>query len=307
MHTPLAVLFALLTTCSNALATVLQRKAAQRVPVSGRLGRGLMSALVRQRVWLAGMAAVGAAACFQALALANGALSVVQPVFVLELPIALLLAGAILHRRLPREVWWAAAGVTVGLGLALWAAAPTPGGTEAPTTRWLIALGCCLGAAAALTATAVRRAPGAGRAACLALAAALCYALTAALLKSSAQTWKADGVAAFFSVWQTYGFAAVGVLALFLLENALQSGPLAFSQPALTLGDACTSVALGVLLFGERLRTGWWLLPEAAGLALILLGIVLLSRSAAARTLITPAPPAPAPGPGRATPDRGAR
>ncbi|MER8185789.1 DMT family transporter [Kitasatospora sp. NPDC094015] len=307
MHTPLAVLFALLTTVSNALATVLQRKAAQRVPVSGGLGRGLMSALVRQRVWLGGMAAVGAAACFQALALANGALSVVQPVFVLELPIALLLAGAILHRRLAADVWRAAAGVTVGLGVALWAAAPTPGDAQAPMGRWLIGLACGLGAAAVLTATAVRRAPGAARAACLALAAALCYALTAALLKSAAQTWQTDGLAAFFSVWQTYGFALVGVVALFLLENALQSGPLTFSQPALTLGDACTSVALGALLFEEKLRGGWWLLPEAAGVALILLGIVLLSRSSAARTLITPAPPEPAPGPGRATPDRGAR
>lgn len=43
-------------------------------------------------------------ACFQALALANGALSVVQPVFVLELPIALLLAGVILNRRLAADV-----------------------------------------------------------------------------------------------------------------------------------------------------------------------------------------------------------
>lgn len=155
-------------------------------------------------------------------------------------------------------------------------------------TRWLVALACCLGAAAALTATAVRRRPGAARAACLALAAALCYALTAALLKSAAQTWQSDGIAGFFSVWQTYGFAVVGVVALFLLENALQSGPLTFSQPALTLGDACTSVALGVALFGERLRGGWWLVPEIGGGVLVLAGIVLLSRSAAARTLITP-------------------
>ena len=127
MNTVAAVLFALLTTLSNALATVLQRKAARRVPAADGLRWSLITRLVHQRVWLAGIAAVGAAACFQALALANGPLSVVQPVFVLELPTALLLAGVILHRRLPSEVWRATACITAGLGIALWAASPSEG------------------------------------------------------------------------------------------------------------------------------------------------------------------------------------
>ncbi|MEU9127974.1 DMT family transporter [Kitasatospora sp. NPDC048540] len=288
MHIPLAVLFALLTMLSNALAVVLQRKAAQRVPLHEGLGRGLMAGLVRQRVWLGGMLAVLAAACFQALALGNGPLSVVQPIFVLELPAALLLGSVILRRGLPPDAWRAAGFVTVGLGVALGAASPTPGDTQAPMTRWLVALACCLGSAAALTVSAARRRPGPARAAALALAAALCYALTAALLKSAAQTWETDGAAGFFTAWQTYGFAAVGVTALFLLQHALQSGPLTFSQPALILGDAGTSVALGVLLYDEQLRGGWWVVPEVIGLMLIMAGIVLLSRSSAARNLIGP-------------------
>ncbi|MCX4751666.1 DMT family transporter [Kitasatospora sp. NBC_01287] len=293
MHTPLAVLFALLTTVFNALATVLQRKAAGRVPLRG-MGRGLFPALLRQRVWLGGMVAVAAAACCQALALANGPLSIVQPIFVLELLIALLLAGLILRRPLPPRTWQAAGWVTAGLGVALWAAAPSGDGPSAGFTRWLLATVSCLGLVALLTAVAARRGAGPVRAACLALGAALCYALTAAMLKASALAWQRGGLTAFLTVWQTYGFALIGVLALFLLENALQSGQLVFSQPALTLGDACASVALGMTLFGERIRTGGWVAVELLGVAAVAVGVVLLSQVAGAQERAAAAAPEPA-------------
>ncbi|MEU5423451.1 DMT family transporter [Streptomyces sp. NPDC020667] len=289
MDTVAAVLFALLTTTCNALATVLQRKAAGRVPVEDGLRWTLIVRLARQRVWLAGIATVPAAACFQALALGYGPLSVVQPVFVLELPTALLLAGVILRRRPSAEVWRAAACITAGLGIALWAAAPGAGHAAVPAGRWVLVLGCCLSVTAALVAVAAARAPGAVRASCLAMAAAICYALTAALLKTAVLRWRTAGAGGFLSAWQTYAFAATGVAALFLLQNALQSGSLVFSQPALILGDAGTSVALGVALYGERIRGGWWTVAELAGAALILTGLILLSRSSLARELTGPA------------------
>jgi hypothetical protein len=87
-----------------------------------------------------------------------------------------------------------------------------------------------------------------------------------------------SGFDAFLAAWQTYGFALTGVGAILLLENALQAGPLAASQPALTIGDATVSLLLGVALFGESIRTGWWLLPEAIGTGLILWGVLRLTR-----------------------------
>ncbi|MFC7469068.1 hypothetical protein ACFQVA_18345 [Actinomadura keratinilytica] len=74
-------------------------------------------------MWLLGIAGVVGAALFQALALVNGPLALVQPVFVLELPFALLIGVPLLHRRLPREGWWAVAAVVVGLVVVLGAAA----------------------------------------------------------------------------------------------------------------------------------------------------------------------------------------
>jgi len=67
------------------------------------------------------------------------------------------------------------------------------------------------------------------------------------------------GAAAFFGTWQLYGVAIAGVGSLFLLQNALQAGTLAASQPMLTVGDALISITYGILLFGPgipKLRQG---------------------------------------------------
>jgi hypothetical protein len=111
------------------------------------------------------------------------------------------------------------------------------------------------------------------------LAAAIGYALTSAFMKSSIDILSREGIAAFFTSWQTYAFAAMGVCSLFLLENALQSGPLVASQPALTLGDALVSLTLGVTLYGETLRGGWWLALQLLCLALAAAGVSRLSRN----------------------------
>ncbi|MFE1177450.1 DMT family transporter [Streptomyces sp. NPDC058773] len=292
-----AVLFALLAAASNALATVLQRRAARTVPLAGGLRLGLLVDLLHRVVWLGGMLAVVAAACFQALALSQGALSVVQPLFVLELPLALLIGRALLGGQIPRTGWLGVALLVVGLGSALAAAAPTIGNTHAPFDRWVPALAVCAGAIVTAVGAALRRGAGGVRAACFAAATAVGYALTAAMLKDATHAWQDGGPAAFFSTWQTYGFALTGVLAIFLLENAMQSGPLTASQPVLTLGDALVSLSLGVTLFDERVRTGWWLLPEAIGVGLVLWGAMLLSRVALAQDLSGAQETAPAAAP----------
>ncbi|KPC62788.1 DMT family transporter [Streptomyces chattanoogensis] len=282
-----AVLFALLAAASNALATVLQRRAARTVPLAPGLRLGLLVDLLHRAVWLGGMLAVVAAAAFQALALSLGALSVVQPLFVLELPFALLIGRLLLGGRVSREGWTGVGLLVAGLGTALAAAAPTVGTTHAPLDRWIGALAACGAVIVLAVGVALRRPAGAVRAAAFGASTAVAYALTAALMKDATHAWQHGGPGEFFLTWQTYGFAAVGVLALFLMENAMQSGPLTASQPVLTLGDALVSLSLGVTLFDERVRTGWWLLPEALGVALVLWGAVRLSRVALTQDVVS--------------------
>ncbi|MEU7075148.1 DMT family transporter [Streptomyces narbonensis] len=279
MGVVLPVVFSLFAALSNALATVLQRRAALTVPQSDSFRPGLILDLLHRPLWLAGILAVIAAGVGQAAALATGPLALVQPLFVLELPLALLIASLLTRERLPGRLWAAVAAVVAGLGVALMAASPTGNRTHVDLDRWVPALVVCAAVVVALAATGLRRPPGRARAGCLGAATAICYALTAALMKTSMHLLGDGGIGAFLTAWQTYAFCVAGIAAVLLLEHAMQGGPLVASQPALTLGDATVSLCLGVLLYEEHVRTGWWLLPMAAGVALIVLGVFALARS----------------------------
>lgn len=151
--------------------------------------------------------------------------------------------------------------------------------TDVPAERWVVALAASAFAVAALAVTGLRLPPGRARAGCLGAATAVCYALTAALMKSAVHVLDDSGFVAFLTTWETYAFGATGICALLLLEHAMQGGPLVASQPALTLGDASISIALGVVLYEEHLRSGWWLLPQLLGIALICAAVLALARA----------------------------
>ncbi|MGW4568551.1 DMT family transporter [Streptomyces sp. NPDC004561] len=279
MLAAVSLVLAVLAAASNAVGTVMQRRAALIVRQSNRFRIGLIRDLLRTPVWLLGMTGVVAAALCQGVALTTGPLAVVQPVLTLELPFTLLVAGLVFGRRMPRAGWLSVGSVVTSLALGLFAAAPAGGHPDAPAARWTTVMACCLGAMVVLCAAAVKRPVGRSRAACMGLATAMGYALTAALMKSATETLSHAGVAAFFASWQTYAFAAMGGCALFLWESTLQSGPLIASQPTLTLADALVSLALGVVLFREDVRGGWWPALQLLGLALMAAGVIRLSRT----------------------------
>ncbi|MFC9626466.1 DMT family transporter [Streptomyces sp. NPDC056930] len=275
----ISVLFAILTAISNGAASVLQRRAARTVPDSEAMRLSLIGHLLRRRGWLAGIGLVIVAAVCQAVALATGPIALVQPIFVIELPATLLMAGFVLRVRIPRQIWYAVAAVTLGLALGMASAAPGGGSTSARGAAWFTAL-IVTGIFEAALIGAALSTRGNPRGALLGLAAACGYALTAALMKDAmARLEGGGGAVALLTSWQLYATAAAGVGALFLLQNALQAGMLVAVQPPLTLGDALISVLYGVTLFGEELRTGWWVLPELVALTLITVGCIELARS----------------------------
>jgi hypothetical protein len=269
----ICVLFALLTAASNAAASVLQRKAAKQVPSSRAMHVSLLADLIRRRVWLFGIA------LFQATALATGPIALVQPIFIIELPVTLLLATLANHdfqamRRLPWR-WIALTTAALGTGLAI--AAPSGGTDRAQNSSWVIALiaTACFEVVLITMALGARGEP---RAALLGLAAACGYALTAALMKNAMADLDISAREFFFN-WHVYATAVAGVTALFLLQNALQAGSLVASQPMLTVGDALISISYGVTLYSEDIRVGWWLLPQLIALVAIIAGCVQIAKS----------------------------
>ncbi|HTU73663.1 MAG TPA: DMT family transporter [Trebonia sp.] len=274
----LCVIFALLTSASNAAASVLQRKAAAQVPPENAMHVSLIKNLLGRPVWLAGIGFVLVAAVCQAAALASGPIALVQPIFIIELPVTLLLA-ALANGRSPRLLpWTSIAATTVGLGAGLACAAPSGATETASNTVWIITLIITAGFELALITTALPL-RGEGRAALLGLAAACGYALTAALMKNAMADLGTGGGIGLFTNWHIYATAIAGVGALFLLQNALQAGTLVASQPMLTVGDALISISYGVTLYNETLRTGWWLIPQVAALLMIIYGCIQTAKS----------------------------
>jgi drug/metabolite transporter (DMT)-like permease len=241
--------------------------------------------LFRNPLWLFGWVALAAAFVFQALALHNGLISVVQPLLATELVFMLVLRRFWLHQSI-RLITWGAAALTC-VSLAVFVVAGQPGGGQ-PTPishRWFTAgLACCACAAVlAVLAVLARRGSPSQRAALYASAAAIMWALVATFIKATTDTLTQFGLGGMFTHWPVYALAAGGVAALFLEQAALHVGPLRVSQPFLVIIDPIVSIALSVWLFGERFTSDAAVLAVAAvAFAVMCAAVVLLTQTAPA-------------------------
>jgi drug/metabolite transporter (DMT)-like permease len=273
----IAVLFAVLAAASNALASVLQRRAARSAPADEAFRLALIWDLVRRPEWLGGIVALIAGFLFQAAALTTGGLALVQPLLVTELPITMLLISWIFRIRLGSESWLAVGALTIGLAGLLAAAAPSPGSRHPDRIDWAIATLVTAGVITYLVSMA-RVASGSTRATLLGVASGLGFAFTAALMKEATEVLP-EGAAALLTSWSVWAMVAAGLGSLFLLQNALHSGTLVAVQPALNVSDPVASIAYGVGLFGEEIRLDGWAVPEVLGIGLILYGSARLAQS----------------------------
>lgn len=305
----LSYALAVLAACANATSSVLQRKANKRVPQRENMSLAQIRDLLRQPVWLGGIAAITAGFLLQATALDHGQLSVVEPVLVLELPFTLIVASRVFRQHLGRREWLATVAMTAGLAGLLVLLAPTAG--EPPRLHWygwLAGAGGNLALVGALVLWARmsiwkggrghgseeprgdqerdgRRPGGASQrgksltAAVLAVAAGSTFGLTAALMKAMTGTLSAGGPGHLFTDWPVYAMVAAGALGMFLTQSALNAGQLIAAQPGLTLSDPLISVLWGVMAFHETVRQGWFIPGEVACAAVIAGGVIVLARS----------------------------
>jgi drug/metabolite transporter (DMT)-like permease len=277
----MVILFALLAALSNAVNEATQHVASIAAP-SRSSGWQLVVYLFRNPLWLLGWAALIAAFLFQALALSQGQISVVQPLLATELVFMLLLRLVWIHQSI-RPVTWAAATLTC-VGLAVFIAAGQPGGGQStPTSGHWFAAGLACGAAAAVLAVLARWGSPSLRAALYGSASAVMWALVATFIKATTDTLTEFGVAGMFAHWPVYALAAGSVAALFLMQAALHVGPLRASQPFLVIIDPIISIVLSVWLFAEKFTADGAVLAIAAvGFAVMCAGVVLLTQTAPA-------------------------
>lgn len=274
----LSVLLAVLAAVANGLASVLQRREARTRPASESLNWRLVWHLLHRPVWLGGVTAVTFGFLLQAEALANGKLSVVESLLVLDLPATLLLSSLLLHSRMRWREWGAVAAMAGGLaGLLLGLSPSADSGARASGPTWALALGVN----ALLIAAGVwwaLSADGTRRAAILGVATGCGFGLTAGLIKGATANASA-GIGSVFAAWQLYAMLAVGAGSMFLLQSAVHAGSLLAVQPGLSLGDPVVSVLWGTLVFGEKVRSGLPLVLAAASASVVCAAVLVLTRS----------------------------
>ena len=277
----MVVVFALLAALSNAVSVTTQHMASTADPRRSS-GWRLVMYLVRNPLWLSGWVALAGAFLFQALALHNGVVSVVQPLLVTELIFALVLRQFWIRQSILPVTWGGAALACAGLAVFLVAGEPRGGRATPVSQHWIVADAACIAGAAVLAVLARWGSPS-RRAALYASAAATMWALVAVFMKTTTDTLTQFGVGGMFTRWPVYALAVSGAAGVLLQQAALHVGPLRISQPFLVIIDPLVSIALSVWLFGERFMPNAVILAVAAiAFAVMCVGVVLLTQTAPA-------------------------
>jgi uncharacterized membrane protein len=271
-------ILALATALSNALSSVFQRMGVEDAPAETTMRLSLITYALRRGIWLLGFLFMVSAFLLQAFALHVGRLSTVQPILVMELLFLVFILGTYFGYKITLREWVGVFAIAVGLAGFLSFADPS-GGSQIPGMYgWTVVGGTSI-LVTVVFVVATRWGPRWWKATAFGTAAAVAFAFTAALIKVVSDYAARDWVT-MLEQWQTYALIAFGLAGLFLCQNAYHAGPLAASQSALVLVDPLASIAIGIGLFGDSLRTsGPWGPLEAVSLLVMFVGAVFLSHS----------------------------
>lgn len=295
----LAVVIGLAAALLFAVAASLQQQASRVVIAAGGNGRngraagrvsallpivGLMRRLVRTPFWLAGWLTNLFGFLAQAAALHLSSVALVQPLMVTQLLFSLPLVSA-RARRWPLARDWAAA-LTICGGLALFLSvrgtAPVGGEAHRPS---IVLAGVCVLLVVGVLVLAAHGRPPALHAPLIAVAAGLCFAMSAVLMKLTATDLLERGVAATAVDWPGYALAGTTLLGLLLGQEAFAAGSLAAAVAAMTIANPVASYLVGVLAFDVTPPSSSGELAAVAGAAALLtLGVVALSNSPTVQT-----------------------
>lgn len=274
-----AVMFAICAVAQH--RAVLQSPSNAAGGAAQALDTGLLLRLVRRPLWLLGTAADVAGFVLQVVALALAPLVLVQPLLVCGLLVAAPLSALVDRRRL---TWQETAGVLLcsgGLALFVAVAQPGPGRDVVPLASGLPLLVCSgvLLAAGIGAASLLPRGPS--RSVVLAGLCGVYYGISSALVKLVTPDLSPRALLTNWALWSLLVIVGVGFL---LNQTAFQTTSLAAPLATLTVLEPVAAVLVGLTLLRETIAKGpGSLTVYAVSAVLVVAGVVLLSRPAAAR------------------------
>jgi drug/metabolite transporter (DMT)-like permease len=282
-HPAAAIGVALVSACCYAVAAVLQQREASRHDSDAALGGvALFARLVRRPRWWVAVSATGIGALLHVVALRFGPLTLVQPLGVSALVLALPLGAWLVGRTVTRSEWSAAGAVALGL-LALLSLAPHHARSpQVPDAALGMALVGCAAVVGLMVATASlfgRRVGSVLQAAAAAILFGLASAMARLLVAGSGPR-----------VLAALACAAAAVGGMMLIQTAYRDGGLGAPLATCTLVDPLAASVLGIVLLGEVVQvTPGQAVLGVVGLALTTFGLTILSRHAH-RPAPTPVP-----------------
>ena len=272
----LAVVLAAVAATCFAAAAVAQHDALSGVAdPRRRLSLAAVVSLVRRPRWVTGVLLAAGGVALHAGALALAPLSVVQPVGVVAVPIAVAAVFVRARSRPSRAVVLGSALTVTGVVAFVASAGPTSAAAPRPDGVLVLAAAAVAVVVAALAALGLSR-TGAGRSLGCAAAAAVSFGLVSVLLRTLlSQLGSGLGAEDPAALTLLGGMAASVAVGGWLAQQALASGAAAVSLSVLTVLDPVVAVALGAVIGDGSPAT--WALPLVAVVPAIA-GVVVLAR-----------------------------
>ena len=131
-----------------------------------------------------------------------------------------------------------------------------------------------------------RKRSGRPRAMLTGCASGLIFGIADALTRSAVRTLSGHAWLATLTGWPAYCLIIASLAGMWLMESSFSAAPLNASLPAITAAEPVTGMALGVLVFGDVIRTSAALIAvQAAGMVAMIAGVIMVARAPAFRAL----------------------
>jgi drug/metabolite transporter (DMT)-like permease len=260
---------------------VLQQYAARQEPECRFLSLRILTDLLRKPRWLAGIACMVAGQLLAAWSIGHAALTLVEPLLTTYLLFALILAVPMSKQAVR---WTEVAGALLlcaGVTLLSLSRSTKPIGLSLGSFTHWPAAGIIAGVAYVAVMAGMSRS-GPARATLTGLGAGLVFGIQDALTRQTLEVLQGHPVSVLFTNWPPYCLLATGIVGLWLMQNAFSAGPLQSSLPTIAAGEPVAGIALGIVVFGDRIQISpGQLAIEAGGIAALIVGVVMVARSSA--------------------------
>jgi len=264
---------------------VLQQYSAEQEPDERFLRLRILTDLLRKPRWLLGVGCMIAGYLLVAWSIDHLELTVVEPLLTTYLIWALILAVPMSRQKVKVAEVIGSVVLIIGVGLVSASRSITPIGLDFGSLSHWYAAAIIAGIAAVAVMIGHRR-QGQVRATLTGLAAGLVFGIQDALTRQTLTGLQFNSWTVLFSTWSAYALVGAGIVGIWLMQNAFSAAPLHASLPAIAAGEPLAGIALGILVFGDRVQiTPGLLAIEAGGIAALVVGVIAVARSSAFSSL----------------------